>query len=363
MTEKYTNNGTTTLNGSILSGATTLVVTDATQFPTGGNFRIVIDNEIMLVTAVSGTTFTVSRAAEGTTAVSHSNGATVTEILTAGSLFQIIEDNNHFATCEGRLTLASGTPVTVTDQTAKTTVYFTPFNGSRIMMFDGTSWQMVSFSEVSVAVPSTTVTPFDVFATMSGSTIVLSTVNWTNDTTRATSLSTQDGILVQTGDATKRYLGTGRTTGSSGQCEDSKANRLLWNMYNRRRRKLYVFDSTSSWTYASSTWRAADNTTTNHQLQVLVGRQEEAIDLRIAIRTSPAGAVGIGIGVTNANNADSSFLGPGSADGQRESTLIDYPAVGLTQYNWVESSAVGTSTYYANNGGYDIAAFIGTMWS
>jgi hypothetical protein len=90
--EQYTNSASTTLNGSINNSVTSLVVTSATPFPTTGNFRILIDSELMLVTAVSSTTFTVTRGIESTSAASHSSGATVTEILTAGSYVQGIQD-------------------------------------------------------------------------------------------------------------------------------------------------------------------------------------------------------------------------------------------------------------------------------
>jgi len=86
--EKYSNNATTTLNGTINSSVTSLVVTSAALFPTSGDFRIVIDSEIMKVTAVSGTTFTIERGLEDTTAASHTNGATISHIITADSLDQ-----------------------------------------------------------------------------------------------------------------------------------------------------------------------------------------------------------------------------------------------------------------------------------
>lgn len=84
MAERFTNNASTTLNGAINNAVTSLVVTSASLFPTAGNFRIRIEDEIMLVTAVAGTTFTVTRAYEGTAAASHANAVTVREILTAG---------------------------------------------------------------------------------------------------------------------------------------------------------------------------------------------------------------------------------------------------------------------------------------
>lgn len=87
-TEKFANSAVTTLNGGINNAVTSLVVTSATLFPTAGQFRIKIDNEIMIVTNVSGTTFTVTRGAEGTSAASHSNSAVVRHVLTAGALTQ-----------------------------------------------------------------------------------------------------------------------------------------------------------------------------------------------------------------------------------------------------------------------------------
>jgi len=84
--ETFTNYANSTLNGTITSGATTLVVASATTFPSKPYFRIAVDQEIMLVTAVSGTTFTIARGVEGTTAAAHNNGVAVAHILTSGAL-------------------------------------------------------------------------------------------------------------------------------------------------------------------------------------------------------------------------------------------------------------------------------------
>jgi len=83
--EQLVNGTQTTLNGTITAIATSLIVTSATGFPTVGNFRLLIDSEIVLVTAVSGTTFTISRAQEGTTGASHTSGVNVTHVFTAGA--------------------------------------------------------------------------------------------------------------------------------------------------------------------------------------------------------------------------------------------------------------------------------------
>jgi hypothetical protein len=93
MSEVFANNAYTTLSAPVTTtGATTINVSSVGTpgtpggFPTTGNFRILIDSEYMLVTGVSGTTFTVTRGIEGSTAATHTVGAQVTQIVTAGAL-------------------------------------------------------------------------------------------------------------------------------------------------------------------------------------------------------------------------------------------------------------------------------------
>jgi len=78
---------TTTLNGALLNDAfgtggsgTSIVLADATQFPsTGTNFIKVGTEEISYTGVTGGTTLTgITRAVRGTTRAAHSNGATVT---------------------------------------------------------------------------------------------------------------------------------------------------------------------------------------------------------------------------------------------------------------------------------------------
>lgn len=72
---------TCTLNGTITASATTLNVSSATTtMPPRTQFKIKIDQEIMLVTsgAAANAGWTVTRAQDGTDAVAHTNGATIT---------------------------------------------------------------------------------------------------------------------------------------------------------------------------------------------------------------------------------------------------------------------------------------------
>ena len=114
----------TTLSAAITStSATTFTVTSATGLPTSGNFRVRIDDEIIIVGSISGTTCSnCTRGAEGTTAATHSSGAAVTHMFTAGALLRSIEESTALGTVEGRLTLASNTPITTSDQSSIGTV-------------------------------------------------------------------------------------------------------------------------------------------------------------------------------------------------------------------------------------------------
>lgn len=88
-TEIYANNPSATLSGAMDSSQTTLTVASTANLPSwssGQQYRILIDNELMIVTNVSGATLTVTRGAEGTAAAAHSASATITVPLTAASL-------------------------------------------------------------------------------------------------------------------------------------------------------------------------------------------------------------------------------------------------------------------------------------
>ena len=70
----------TTLNGAINSSTTTIVLTDATLFPSTGTNFIKIGTEEISYTGISTNTLTgVTRGVRNTTAASHSDGATITD--------------------------------------------------------------------------------------------------------------------------------------------------------------------------------------------------------------------------------------------------------------------------------------------
>jgi hypothetical protein len=79
--------------------------------------------------------------------------------------------------CQGRLTLSSGAPVS--GDVSGATLYWTPFVGMQVALYDGTTWYLKKFSEISAALPATTNTVYDVFLFDNAGTLTLELVPWT----------------------------------------------------------------------------------------------------------------------------------------------------------------------------------------
>jgi hypothetical protein len=178
--------------------------------------------------------------------------------------------------CEGRLTLASGTPVTSNDIVGATNLFFTPYRGNNISLWSGTAWQTLTFNEIAMPLSGLTANlPYDVFALNNAGTVVLERLAWTSGTARATALTTQNGVLVRSGDATRRYLGTFCATGTT-TTEDSALNRYVWNYYHRAVRVLRRTEMTGSWTYSTASWRQANGSTSN-RIGFVIGVTEDSV--------------------------------------------------------------------------------------
>lgn len=260
-----------------------------------------------------------------------------------------------------RVTVTTATPVTTADVTAATTLYWTPYVGHRIALYDGTNWILRTTTEKSIAVPATTNTMYDVFVYDNSGTPTLELTAWTNDTTRATALTYQDGVLVKTGAVTRRYVGSFRTTGVSGQTEDSLVKRYVWNYYHRVIRAMKAIDTTDSWTYTTNTIRQANANAAN-QLDYVCGVSEDTVEATVAGSfnngNSVKAAVYIGVDSTTANSAQVY----GGLRGDTGSTHYlqphahyrGYPGAGRHYLTWLESStATGTTTWYGDNGAGD----------
>lgn len=85
-----------TLSSAITTTSqTSIAITARDSFPQSGNFRINIENEIMLVTAGQGTgagSFTVTRGTDGSTAATHSSGVNVYGVMTANAFYNVLDN-------------------------------------------------------------------------------------------------------------------------------------------------------------------------------------------------------------------------------------------------------------------------------
>ncbi len=266
--------------------------------------------------------------------------------------------------CQGRLTLTSGTAVTTTNVTS-TSVYFTPYKGDKISIYDGTRWLMYTFTELTLALGTlTSGLPYDVFIYDNAGTLTLELLAWTNGTTRATALVLQNGIYCKTGALTRRYLGTFYTI-STTETEDSEGGtttqvggkRFLWNYYNRVLRQNKVIDTADTWTYNSATLRIANAATAPANcLEFIVGVNEDPVRGH-AILTgnaksseAPLLAIGLdnttaaGLSVTNQNVAVTGL------DFTMSALYLDHIGIGYHTLRWLEASRAGTSTFTGDAG-------------
>ena len=188
---------------------------------------------------------------------------------------------------QGRLTLQSGVPVMTTTQAGKTTIYYEPYVGAFIPIYDGTRFGSVPFTALSNVTTDTTKNPaavaankiYDLFVWNDNGTLRLSRgPAWTDDETRALALVTVGGIDlnavgITNGPAASRgiWVGTVRSNASS-QIDWilSGAGAVLgvYNAYNR----VPVFASngfTAARTTTSTSWIELHN---EIRIAAVVGR-------------------------------------------------------------------------------------------
>jgi hypothetical protein len=276
------------------------------------------------------------------------------------------------AVAQGRLTLTTGTPITSGDVSGATSIYYTPFLGNQIALYDGTVWITRTFTEITVSLAATTAsTPYDIFVYDSAGTVTAEKVAWTNTTTRATALTTQNGVYVKSGTTTKRYVGTVFINASGGQSDDTAAKRYVYNAANGVPRAIGVTDATNSWAYSTATLRQANASTAN-QIAVMQGLAERPIDVRLVAHMSNSGGTVPAIGAIGEDSTSAAATGSligwtttGSAAtiGQVVAALSKVPAVGLHTYAWLEyAAATGTTTWYGDNGGVLLQSGMVGMW-
>jgi hypothetical protein len=263
---------------------------------------------------------------------------------------------------EARLTLETGVPYSLTPQTAKTTIYLTPYHGNQIAVYDGAAWDVLTLSgDISASLAGLTANlPYDVFVYDSSGTLTLELVAWTNGTTRATAIVTQDGIDVKSGATTRRLAGTILITGTTGQCEMSATFCGISNRYNLLPHGLFSCpgysdgSSNSTYTTTSTTFVEANGGTGSRIKFVLCKERLTEIHMKFTGLHGSGGQAIAAAGIDTITNPNTSVA---SAPG------IFIPMYDVNNFNGVPlavgshyaallfcAAAAGTITAYADIG-------------
>lgn len=247
---------------------------------------------------------------------------------------------------QGRLTLASGTPITTTNQSSKSTLYYTPFSGNNISVYYDGIWHLLQFSEKNLGIGDFTASKsHDIFGYYNSGDLGIEPLVWTSATARATELTTQDGVYVKSGDATRLYLGT-IYANSTPYFNDTLTAGFVWNNYKRVNRKLYMAYGAAH-AYTTSTWRYWNNVSTNHMDNV-IGLIEEPMNMYVSCECEGAGyESGLAINSVNPNTLQSARTK--TYDGVNTfhaGHSVSYPStVGYNYYAMCESGASGANAW------------------
>ena len=268
--------------------------------------------------------------------------------------------------CQGRLTLTTGVPVTTSDVTAATTVYFTPYMGNAVALYDGSDWIYHNFTERSLSLSGYTANKnYDIWLYNNSGTLTLASTVWTGNTTRATALVFQDGVYVKSGATGYRYLGTIRITGTTGQTEDSDTKRFVYNAYNTIQRGVVTQNTQSGgWTYNTATWRESNGGTSQTRAEFVIGLEKDMVIsvgcYYFIISTSPSvnAYMAVGIDATNGTIVLCPLAVTASAASAAGGDIFQVSSVGYHYATTVEKGVAGYNNTF--NAGATLTAMNAT---
>lgn len=287
---------------------------------------------------------------------------------------------------QGRLTLTTATPVLTSSVSTATTVYYTPYIGNLVPIYNGAVFTPTAFAEVSQATTDTTKSPaavannsnYDIFCwSDSGTNRCTRGPAWSTDTSRGsgggtTELIRVNGIWLNANNITNgpsaqrgTYVGTIRSNGSStidyifgtAAVGGGASFLYVWNAYNKVGITSRVAESTDTWTYNSSTWRPLNNSNSN-RISFIDGLGEEAIKVSASVFSSQSGSsyssTAIGLDSTNTNWTTNGLYIP-TITGVTSNVggLIRYgglTGIGYHYFQQLEQSTNGLSTFFGDNG-------------
>lgn len=233
----------------------------------------------------------------------------------------VMSDLNHLRTCinsltlvpvapTGRLTLSTGTPVMTSDVTGAATIYYTPYIGARVPIYDGSQYVPFVFSQLT----ATTTTGnqvangvYDLFVFSNAGTVTLAFgPAWATATSRGSGAGTTqlqqvqglwtnqnainltNGASSYAGIAVNRatYVGTVAITATAGQMAmqfkptpavgGNNTWLGVWNAYNRVVVRARSAENETFWDYNGTSFRAVNNSN-NNRINWVDGLQQSRV--------------------------------------------------------------------------------------
>lgn len=203
---------------------------------------------------------------------------------------------------QGRLSLAAGTPVRTSNVSSAINIYYTPYIGQMVPIYNGTTFDMVDIGGdlVNVTTDATTnpaaaaiTSVYDMFIWLNNGVPTLSRgPAWTSNAVRSagTALARIRGLMTNAVAITNgpaqymgTYVGTIATNSATATVSwifggvaagGTKAVLGVWNMYNRVTIQTRVTDSAVPYTYTTAVVRYA-NGSANNAIMYVIGMAEE----------------------------------------------------------------------------------------
>lgn len=304
----------------------------------------------------------------------------------------------------GRLTVASGVCVPVTDQVAQTSIYYAPCGSEWVPIYNGTQMQLYQFTSsatdtvgLALALGSnwSANTLYDAFVALNSGAPVLCTGPawsssavgsstrgsgsgttqlalykglWTNAVSLTCRISNSATITAPANEAT--YVGTFLTNASAGQIDlkfgtaatgCGSAVLSVFNAYNRHETRATVINTTATWNYTTAAWRAADASSTCVVNQVTGLGPEDVVWVNYAEFIEPAassfGIIGVGFNTSTSIAARStSFIvvnGTSTGGENGIASFEDVPVLGLNQFFAIEQGNGTSATQFNGQGTFN----------
>lgn len=303
---------------------------------------------------------------------------------TASTLF--VSPQGYLTPCQ----VSSGSPVSgctagvllpTGDVTAATALYYVPYYGNQVPIWNGTQYVVFQISELTLILGSSNLanTVYDVCVfSNSGVETLVTSVAWTTSTAgsgaRGTGAGTAqisliNGLFVNTvaisgknGASTYSIsanqctiLGSILVDGTNGQVSFTRTfgqNRkwAAWNFYNQQDIKLQGGDTTASWSYSTSTWRQSNGAAGNNVkfftgLPVQIAATFTQQVKPVVNNNQCVAQVGIGWNSTTAPSGSTGIVGVVSTTsvqqwGNAVANYVPSTNFGLNQANTLEIGAI-----------------------